>query len=249
MLTQPSGKGRLSQDLNLWHSVPSYLISSVIKATQHPGNSVRQQGLDTWQSCSWSSGVSHLQEEVALVLSLLPKVTVLKDSSPLLDAWLLEHTLGINQKTLGSPLDCKAIKPVNPKGNEPWIFTGRIDAEAPILWPFDANSWLTGKTLMLGKIEGKRRMGGAEDEMVRYITNSMNRNLSKLWEIVEDRGSWHGVAKSGKWLGDWTSEQWEIAHFIIVMPPVHVHVMELSGGLPSEWIQLLSHVWQITVRC
>ena len=54
------------------------------------------------------------------------------------------------------------------------------------------------KTLMLGKIEGKRRMGGAEDEMVRYITNSMNRNLSKLWEIVEDRGSWHGVAKSGK---------------------------------------------------
>ena len=51
---------------------------------------------------------------------------------------------------------------------------------------------------MLGKIEGKRRMGGAEDEMVRYITNSMNRNLSKLWEIVEDRGSWHGVAKSGK---------------------------------------------------
>ena len=107
------------------------------------------------------------------------------------------------------------------------------------------------KTLMLGKIEGKRRMGGAEDEMVRYITNSMNRNLSKLWEIVEDRGSWHGVAKSGKWLGGWTSEQWEIAHFIIVMPPVHVHVMELSGGLPSEWIQLLSHVWQILsdVRC
>ena len=53
---------------------------------------------------------------------------------------------------------------------------------------------------MLGKIEGKRRMGGAEDEMVRYITNSMNRNLSKLWEIVEDRGAWHaavhGVTKS-----------------------------------------------------
>ena len=49
------------------------------------------------------------------------------------------------------------------------------------------------KTLMLGKIEGKRRMGGAEDEMVRYITNSMNRNLSKLWEIVEEKGAWHTV--------------------------------------------------------
>ena len=57
-----------------------------------------------------------------------------------------------------SPLDCK-IKPVNPKGNQ--LFTGRIDAkaEAPILWPPDVMSWLTGETLMLGKIESRRRMG------------------------------------------------------------------------------------------
>ena len=143
-------------------TLPSYLISSVIKATQHPGNSVGQQGLDTWQSCSWSSGVSHLQEEVAVVLSLLPKVTVLKDSSPLLDAWLLGHTLGINQKTLGSPLDCKEIKPVNPKGNEPWIFTGRADAEAPILRPFDAKSWLTGKDPHAGK-DWRQEKGGCRE--------------------------------------------------------------------------------------
>jgi len=60
------------------------------------------------------------------------------------------------EKTLESPLDSQEIKPVNPKGNQPWIFIGRTDAEAetPILWPPDL------KTLMLRKIEGKRRRGG-----------------------------------------------------------------------------------------
>ena len=65
------------------------------------------------------------------------------------------------EKTLESPLHCKEIKPVNPKGNQSSIFTGRTDAEAenPILWPPDVKSKLTGKTLMLGKIEGSRRRG------------------------------------------------------------------------------------------
>ena len=53
----------------------------------------------------------------------------------------------------------KEIKPVHPKGNQLWIFTGRTDAEAPILRPPDAKSWLTGKDMILGKIEGKRRKG------------------------------------------------------------------------------------------
>ena len=63
------------------------------------------------------------------------------------------------EKTLESPLDCKEIKPVNPKGNQSWIFIGRTDAEieALILWPPDVQSQLMGKTLMLGKIEGRRR--------------------------------------------------------------------------------------------
>ena len=62
------------------------------------------------------------------------------------------------EKTFESPMDSK-IKPVNPKGNQPWIFIGKTDAEieAPILWPLDAKSWLTGKDLVLGKIEGRRR--------------------------------------------------------------------------------------------
>ena len=58
---------------------------------------------------------------------------------------------------LESPLDCKMIKPVHPKGNQPCIFIERTDAEAPILWPPDAKNGLMEKTLMLGKTEGRKR--------------------------------------------------------------------------------------------
>ena len=65
------------------------------------------------------------------------------------------------EKTVESPLDCKEIQPVHPKGDRSWVFIGRTDAEAeiPILRPPDMKSQLTGKTLMLVKIEGKRRRG------------------------------------------------------------------------------------------
>ena len=65
------------------------------------------------------------------------------------------------KKTLESPLDCKEIKPVSPKGNQSRLFIGRTDAEAeaPILWPPDAKTDSLEKTLMLGKIEGRRRRG------------------------------------------------------------------------------------------
>ena len=69
------------------------------------------------------------------------------------------------EKTLESPLDCKEIKPVHPKGNQSWIFIGRTDAETPILWPPDVKNWLTEKTLMLGKIEGRRDDRGWDDWM------------------------------------------------------------------------------------
>ena len=74
------------------------------------------------------------------------------------------------EKTLESPLDCKEIKPVHPKGIQPWIFLGRTDAEAetPILWPPDAKSWLTGKHPDAGKDWGQEEKGTTEDEMVRW---------------------------------------------------------------------------------
>ena len=110
------------------------------------------------------------------------------------------------EKTLKNPLDSKEIKPVNPKGNQLWIFTGRTDTEteAPILWPPDSKSQLVGKDLKLEKME-KRRRGPERLRWLDGITDSMHTSLSKLRETVKDRQAWravvHGVTKSQTRLG------------------------------------------------
>ena len=103
------------------------------------------------------------------------------------------------EKTLESPLDSKEVKPVNPKGNQPWVGKTEAEVEAPILWLADAKTQLIGKDPDAGKDWGQEK-GGQRMTWLDSLTNSMDMNLSKFQNIVEDRGSWcaaaHGVSES-----------------------------------------------------
>ena len=109
-----------------------------------------------------------------------------------------------------TPLDCKEIQPVNPKGNHYWIFTGRthVEAETPILWPPDAKNWLIWQDPDAGQDWRQEQKGTTEDEMVGWHHWLDGHEFAQAPGVVMDREAWraavHGVAKSGTQLSDWT---------------------------------------------
>ena len=135
--------------------------------------------------------------------------------------WEVDHKEGwppkncfqivVLEKTLESPLDSKEIKPINPKGNQPWLFTGRTDAEVetPILWPPDVKTWLIGKDPDAGKDWGQEEKGMTEDEMVGWHHWLNGHGFGWTLGVGEGQAGlaccspW-GAAKSRTQLSDWT---------------------------------------------
>ena len=135
--------------------------------------------------------------------------------------WALDHIEGwalknwclqivVLEKTLESPWDSKDIRPVNPKGNHPWMFIGRTVLKLKLQY-FSHLMWRANsleKTLMLGKTEGRRRRRFQRMRWLDGIIDSTDMGLSKLWEIVKDReaccAAVHWVTKTQSRLSDWT---------------------------------------------
>ena len=145
------------------------------------------------------------------------------------------------EKTLESPLGCNEIKSVNPKENQSWIFIGRANAEAPILWPLDAKNWLTGKDPEAGKQWRQEEKRMTEDEIIRWHHQLNAREFEQAPGIGDRLGSlaccssWRH--KSWTWVNDWNELQNIVYTFFAFKSSSFSHV------LPFLWAHHSTRSW------
>ena len=156
------------------------------------------------------------------------------------------------EKTLESPLDCKEIQPVYPKGDQSWVFIGRTDAEAetPTLWPPDAKSWLIWKDpgLVLGKIEGRRRRGRQRMRWVGWVHRLNGHEFGWTLGVGDGQG---GLACCGSWghkeldVSEWLSwtikkkNPWTFLLPVLVKLTEIIHRQMNNSNLVTSWKSIL----------
>ena len=170
------------------------------------------------------------------------------------ESWVLENWCFwtvVLEKTPESPLDCKEIQPVHPKGNQCWIYIGRTDAEAetPVLWPPDVKNWHIGRDPNAGKDWRWEEKGTTEDEMAGWHHRLDGHEFEQALGVGDGQGSlvccspW--VAKSRIWLSNWTELNWFLEREVNNMI-THTQKFQLKVGLsfglcyffslPIQWI-------------
>ena len=188
------------------------LFSGAPKSLQMVTVTMKLKDISPWKK-SYDRPKQHIKKQRHHADNKCPYSQSCSFSSSYVWMWELDHKDGwtpknwcfwtvVLEKTLHSPLDCKKIHPVNPKPSQPWILIGGTDAkaEAPIHWPLGVKSQLTGKTLMLEKIEGKRRRKRQRMRWLDGIKDLMDMNLGKHPEMLRGREAQctacNGVTKS-----------------------------------------------------
>ena len=146
------------------------------------------------------------------------------------------------EKTLESPLDCKEIKPVNPKGNQSWIFFGRTDAKAkaPVLWPPDVRNWLNGKDPDAGKDWRQEERGMTEDETIGWHHRLDGHEFEQAPGVGHGQGS---LACCSPW-GHKESDTTERLNWTELIPPFDL-LMSTRVSSPSVFL-LYTLFWEIS---